>query len=89
MQTGQVTSEFDHDDSGPIKTVVGLAGAVGLTGPARHGHLASGAIDRNGRPTVPVLVREVDQQGRLVVLYAQAMAGVRLLMQSSRDLARD
>ena len=71
-----------------VETVIGVAGGIGLAGRLCHRPLARRPVNREGRPSAPVLVAEVDEQGVGVMLHAKAMPRVRLLVQAPHNVPR-
>lgn len=69
-----------------VKTVIGVAGGIGLAERLGHRPLARRTVNGEGHPSAPVLAAEVDEQGVGVMLHAEAMPRVRLLVQAPHNV---
>ena len=67
-----------------VEGIVGVRGSIELTVSLGHRPGATTAVDREGGPSVAVLITDVHEQGVVVVLDARAVRGVPLLAQRPR-----
>src|SRR5215207_2414495 len=70
-----------------VQALVGVAGGVGLAPVLGDGPAPALPIDRDRRPSATGFVAQMDQQRVGVVLDAEAMLGVRFLVQAANDRA--